>query len=121
MSHKLTSKQQKAVHLLAGGMTTIEASRHLGLRRETLSRWKQIPEFHTEIERVTQELCFNMRHRLLGLVDDSIAAVKKEFFAYKCDPKRIQMALNLFEMLGIHRVMMPDASEKEEKPPVIFP
>jgi len=101
MSHKLTAKQVKALHLLAGGATAVEVAQILKMRRETLSRWKKIPEFAQKLEQVMTQIRDGMQHRLTGLADASISALKAELGRYQSDPKRIQTALNVLRLLGI--------------------
>jgi hypothetical protein len=108
MSHKLTSKQIKAIYLLAGGATTIQVGKRLKLRRETLSRWKQIPEFTKEFERVMDEVRGDMQHRLTHLVEESISAVTHGINNNYCEPKRLQTAFSVLKLLGIERIIPPN-------------
>jgi len=100
MSRKLTSKQVKAVYLLAGGASATEVAKVLKLRRETLSRWKKLPVFVEETERVAADLREGMKHRLDSLVDHSITTLKSELARYQSDPKRVQTALNVLKLLA---------------------
>jgi transposase-like protein len=45
MSIKLNEKQLIAVHLLASGVRASIIAKEIGIREETLSRWRQIDEF----------------------------------------------------------------------------
>ena len=45
MSTKLNENQLIAVHLLASGEKASVSAKQLGLREETLARWRQIDEF----------------------------------------------------------------------------
>ena len=45
MSTKLNEKQLIAIHLLASGVKASIIANQLGMREETLSRWRQIDEF----------------------------------------------------------------------------
>ena len=54
MSIKLNEKQLIAVHLLASGVRASVIAKKLGIREETLSRWKQIDEFKDALENATE-------------------------------------------------------------------
>ena len=113
MSLKLNQKQLQAIHMLAHGMKTIEIAAHLGLRRETLSRWKRIPHFKAEFERLMHTVREDMGHRLTHLVDASISTVHAELGRIEPDPKRIQTALNVLKLLGTPPVVTANSSKDE--------
>jgi len=50
MSTKLNEKQLITVHLLASGIKASIIANQLGVREETLSRWRQIDEFKEALD-----------------------------------------------------------------------
>ena len=54
MSTKLNEKQLIAIHLLASGVKASIIAKELGIREETLSRWRQIDEFKEALEDATE-------------------------------------------------------------------
>ena len=54
MSTKLNEKQLIAVHLIASGVKASLIAKQLGIREETLSRWRQIDEFKEALEDATE-------------------------------------------------------------------
>ena len=54
MSTKLNENQLIAVHLLACGVKSSIIAKELGIREETLSRWRQIDEFKEALEDATE-------------------------------------------------------------------
>ena len=54
MSTKLNEKQLIAVHLLASGVRASIIAKEIGIREETLSRWRQIDEFKEALEDATE-------------------------------------------------------------------
>jgi len=54
MSKKLNENQLIAVHLLASGVKASIIANQLGIREETLSRWRQIDEFKESLEDATE-------------------------------------------------------------------
>ena len=54
MSSKLNEKQLIAVHLFASGLKASVIAKKLGIREETLSRWRQIDEFKEALDSATE-------------------------------------------------------------------
>ena len=54
MSTKLNEKQLIAIHLLASGVQASIIAKQIGIREETLSRWRQIDEFKEALEDATE-------------------------------------------------------------------
>ena len=54
MSTKLNENQLIAIHLLASGVKASVVAKELGIREETLSRWKQIDEFQKALKDATE-------------------------------------------------------------------
>jgi len=54
MSTKLNKNQLIAVHLLASGVKASVVSKQLSIRKETLSRWRQIDEFKEALQLATR-------------------------------------------------------------------
>ena len=50
MSTKLNENQLIAIHLLASGVKGSVVAKELGIREETLSRWRQIDKFKDALE-----------------------------------------------------------------------
>ena len=53
MSTNLNEKQLIAVHLLASGVKASLIAKHIGIREETLSRWRQNDKFNKAVEDAT--------------------------------------------------------------------
>ena len=56
MSTKLNENQLIAVYLIASGVKPSIIAKQLGIREETLSRWKKIDEFMEALENATEEI-----------------------------------------------------------------
>ena len=54
MSTKLNENQLIAIHLLASGVKASVVAKGLGIREETLSRWRQIDEFQKSLDNTTE-------------------------------------------------------------------
>ena len=54
MSTKLNENQLIAIHLIATGVKASVISKQLGIREETLSRWRQNDKFNEAVESATE-------------------------------------------------------------------
>ena len=118
MSRKLTTKQLKAVHMLAMGDKSTNIAKELKLRPETLSRWKRSTEFNMAIDQVTEELRDRVRYRFLQLVEASIGAIQGQLGSRFCDPRHIMAAISVLKMLGMERVVLPTTAITHQTVPV---
>ena len=95
MSTKLNENQLIAIHLLASGLKASNIAKQLGIREETLSRWRQEPIFkealEDKIEIILSEIIESQKHLLMmsqnvilkTLESKSIDLVKKSNIALK--------------------------------------
>jgi len=67
MSQELTAKQRKALYLLAEGYALSTVARRVKVRRETLSRWRQLPEFQEESNQLIASLQSRLGYRMTEL------------------------------------------------------
>lgn len=112
MSQKLTTKQILAARLLASGITALQASAQLKLRRETLSRWKQNPYFRHEIQMAIGTQMEDAQCRLRKLVEVSLMAIERGLNAGCAEPeKRVQVAISVLRMLKIDTGVAPNDAE----------
>jgi hypothetical protein len=101
-SEKLKQRQIKAAHLLAQGCSTIEVAKKLKLRRETLTRWKQIPRFRVEYQLVALSVREDLRQRLVRLADTAIGRIMAELDEPLCfTGKEVKASLDVLKLLGI--------------------
>ena len=56
MSTKLNKNQLIAVHLLASGVKASVIAKHIDIREETLSRWRQIDAFKEAVEDAVEDI-----------------------------------------------------------------
>lgn len=108
---RLTTKQLEAVQLLASGKSATTIAHLLDLRRETLSRWRKIPAFAAEYERLMEGMRAEMAPCLTQLVHRSIAALYNEIDGSgKCDHARVRAAINVLKLLKAEELLARTAS-----------
>ena len=74
MSTKLNENQLIAIHLLASGVKASVVAKELGIREETLSRWRQIDEFKDALEDATEAVLreIDETHKNLLILSQSV-------------------------------------------------
>lgn len=76
-SHALTPKQDRAVGLLLAGKSGTEAAAEVGVRRETVSRWRKLPAFAAALAEGRAALVEYRREVTAALIDDSLRVVRE--------------------------------------------
>ncbi len=99
MSHRLTPKQRRALNMLAGGSSTTDIAIDLKLRRETLARWRKIPEFMYEYEKLMDEVRLGFRNKITEAINTSIERIAFEAGGPHGDPKRMEVLLKIIKTL----------------------
>jgi|GEM_PF-4654830 len=74
-SQELTPKQRRALYLLAEGATLSGVAKTLKVRRETVSRWKNLPLFRQEYDDVMNTTRQHLQHRMTTLADHTLQAI----------------------------------------------
>jgi hypothetical protein len=106
MSIKLNEKQLIAVHLLASGVKASIIAKDIGIREETLSRWRQIDEFKFCLqktqEKVLESIIETQKHILILSQDIIIQTLKNETLD---DLKKAMVALRYISLIrGKHNI-----------------
>ena len=100
MSTKLNENQLIAVHLLASGEKASVIAKQLGIREETLSRWRQIDEFTKALKDSTEiilreidETHKNLLIRSQNVINDALSNEELDLF------KKANLALKYLSLL----------------------
>ena len=99
MSHRLTPKQLRTLEMLASGFSTTDIAIELKLRRETMARWRKIPEFMYEYEKLMDEMRYGFRNKITEAINTSIENLAFEAGRPYGEPKRIEALLNIIKTL----------------------
>ena len=82
MSTKLNENQLIAIHLIASGVKASLISKQLGIREETLSRWRRNDKFNEAVDNATERILTEIvdTHKNLLITSQKIIAdaLKKE-------------------------------------------
>ena len=100
MSIKLNENQLIAVHLLASGVKALVIAIQLSIRKETLSRWRQIDEFKEAVEYATEvilreidETHKNLLIRSQNIINDALNNEELDLF------KKANLALRFLSLI----------------------
>ena len=76
MSTKLNETQLIAVHLIAAGVKALLIAKQIGIREETLSRWRQNDKFSKAVENATELILREIvdTHKNLLIISQNIIA-----------------------------------------------
>jgi len=102
---KLRTRQINAARMVAWGRSEKDIEKLLDIDRKTLYRWKKIPEFTIECEKVGQQQYEEMCYRMQDIVMSSVEAIWSELQNRSKGSQRVQVAMNMLRLLGIERIM----------------
>jgi hypothetical protein len=91
----LTDQQLQAIELLVQGTRPGVIARKIGISRETLWRWRKLPQFRTHLDLVRYELHAARVDRIWTLVDKAYDVVEETL-----EEGDSQVALRLLTLAG---------------------
>ena len=108
----LTDQQREGARLAAAGWRGVDIAEHLDVAPETVSRWRQKPEYIAAIEAVLSEARAETVGRLADLTDKALDVID-EMLEYQYDKSlKLRAAVALLQISGIGRAMSNAASAK---------
>ena len=100
MSIKLNENQLIAIQLLATGVKASIIAKQLGIREETLSRWKQIDEFNEAVEDAIEVILREIVETLKNLLISSQNVIANAFKDENLDLfKKANLALRYLSLI----------------------
>ena len=99
MQH-LTDQQQQAIMLIASGKQLSDIAKTLDVRRKTLWRWRQLPEFRNAYHERQQWLRAEMTEQMAEVMRLSLKALERDL-ARVDDPKRMNPLETAFSVLKL--------------------
>ena len=98
MSTKLNENQLLAIPLVAQGVSGKDIAKTLKITEETVSRWKQQPDFKAEVNQLLKECRDDTQHRLRSIVNKSLEILIDELRNDSSDV-RVNLALKVLQNL----------------------
>ena len=100
MSTKLNENQLIAVHLIASGVKASVIANQLGIREETLSRWRQISEFKKALEDATEAVLREIDETHKNLLISSQNVISEALYNDELDIlKKANLALRYLSLV----------------------
>lgn len=108
----LTDQQREGARLAAAGWRGVDIAEHLDVAPETVSRWRQKPEYIAAIEAVLSGVRAETVGRLADLTDKALDVID-EMLEYRYDKSlKLRAAVALLQISGIGRAMSSAAVAK---------
>ena len=107
MSAKLNENQLLATHLAAIGKSGKQIAAELSVAEETVSRWKQLPNFQAEVNAILLECRNNTKQRLRNLLTNSLIFLEEEMNNPE-SRHRVNIALKMLQLVRIHALVHED-------------
>ena len=107
MSNKLKENQLLAIPLVAQGVSGREIAEQLSVAEETISRWKQTPEFQAGVNAILLECREIAKQRLRNLLTNSLDLLEEEMNNPE-SRHRVNIALKMLQLVRINALVHED-------------
>jgi monomeric isocitrate dehydrogenase len=79
----------------------------LNVTKETVSRWKRLPEFRAELNTLIEEIREAARNRLAGMLENALEVIKADLQTSDNPTRRIGTAFKILQIVGTGFVALP--------------
>lgn len=107
MSKNLKENQQKAVEMLAGGVSCTAVAAALGITKETVSRWKASPDFRAALNVAAEDARELLRGRLLAMAEKALQVVEADLDAAQSSERRTALAFKVLGLINHEKIGLP--------------
>ncbi len=107
MSKNLNENQLLAIPLVAQGVSGKDIAKTLKITEETVSRWKQQPEFKAEVNQLLKECRDDTQYRLRSIVNKSLEILMNELGNDTSD-MRVNLALKVLQNMKLNNYLFED-------------
>ena len=101
MSTKLNENQLLAIPLVAQGVSGKDIANKLNVAKETISRWKKIPEFQAEVNKLLKEYREETQHKLRSLINIALEVVREDLENTNSE-QRLATALKIIQNMKLN-------------------
>ena len=112
MSTKLNENQLLAIPLIAQGVSGKDIANKLNVAKETISRWKKIPEFQAEVNKLLKEYREETQHKLRSLVNIALEVVREELENINSE-QRLATALKVIQNMKLNAYLYEEIGPSE--------
>ncbi len=116
MSRKLKESQVVAATMLVSGQSGASVAEKLGVTPETVSRWRQQPEFEAFCNQMLNDTATAATNQLRGLVIKALAALEASMEDPDVPPRyRIEAAFRVLALCGLDKVSLRGGAEDPDE------
>lgn len=106
----LTDQQRRGAELAAAGWSGVDIAHELGIRPETVSRWRRLPQWQAALEAITSEVRGELQASLHDLAGKALAELEA-LVEYRHNPTiRLRAAVALLQMAGVGKAQAHSGS-----------
>ncbi len=99
----LTDQQRRGAELAAAGWAGVDIAAELGIRAETVSRWRRLPSWQAAHDAIVAEVRGDLEASLRELAEKALAELEA-LVEYRHNPTiRLRAATVLLQMAGVGR------------------
>ena len=101
MSKNLNENQLLAIPLVAQGVSGRDIADKLNIAKETVSRWKKIPEFQAEVNVLLKEYRDETQHKLRSLINLALEVIREDLESINSE-QRLANALKIIQNMKLN-------------------
>ena len=117
ISININQNQLLAAQMLAAGKTGKAVAEQLGVTEETISRWKQNPDFKIYLDELIIGVHESARLKLQSLVEKAVNAIESAIDDPNLTPKeKITFGFKIFETCNVYNYSLSREVEKLRDP-----
>lgn len=107
ITNGLTDQQQRGAELAAAGWSGVNIAAELGVRQETVSRWRKLPAWQAAVDAITGEVRAEISGRLMDLSQAALDELE-QLIHYKFDSSlRLRACIAMLQLSGVGRAITP--------------
>ena len=114
MSTKLKENQLLAIPLVAQGVSGKEIAKQLSVAEETVSRWKQLPEFQARVNSILMECREDTQQQLRHVISLSLTIIQEELQNTNSST-RVSLALKLVNSMKLTGLLYEEIGSNNAK------
>ena len=114
MSTKLKENQLLATPLVAQGVSGKEIAKQLWVAEETVSRWRQLPEFQARVNSILMECREDTQQQLRHIIGLSLTIIQEELQNTNSST-RVSLALKLVNSMKLTGLLYEEIGSNDVK------
>jgi len=102
----LTDQQRRGAELAAAGWAGVRIAEELGVRQETVSRWRKLPSWQAAVDAIAGEVRAEVSGRMMELAQRALDELE-ELIHYRVDSSiRLRACISVLQLSGVGRALV---------------